>query len=64
MSELDADVIVIGSGPAGVSAALPLVEAGRRVLMIDGGDDTRAGTAAPWQRMLGDHLEADRKSVV
>ena len=58
MSELDADVIVIGSGPAGVSAALPLVEAGRRVLMIDGGDDTRAGTAAPWQRVLGDHLEA------
>ena len=58
MSEPDADVIVIGSGPAGVSAALPLVEAGRRVLMIDGGDDTRADTGAPWRRMLGDRLEA------
>lgn len=31
------DVIVIGSGPAGVHAALPLVEAGLNVLMIDGG---------------------------
>lgn len=31
------DVIVIGSGPAGVHAALPLVDAGLNVLMIDGG---------------------------
>lgn len=31
----EADVIVIGSGPAGVSAAWPLVEAGVRVLMLD-----------------------------
>ncbi len=29
------DVIIIGSGPAGVSAAWPLVEAGGNVLMID-----------------------------
>lgn len=33
----DFDVIVVGSGPAGVSAAFPLVEAGLRVLMVDGG---------------------------
>jgi len=32
-----AQIIVIGSGPAGVSAAWPLVEAGIRVLMIDAG---------------------------
>jgi len=32
---LDATVIVIGSGPAGVSAAWPLVEAGIEVLMVD-----------------------------
>lgn len=31
----EADVIIIGSGPAGVSAAWPLVEAGVRVLMLD-----------------------------
>lgn len=37
MTSPDADFIVIGSGPAGVSAAIPLVEAGRRVLMIDAG---------------------------
>jgi choline dehydrogenase-like flavoprotein len=33
----DFDVIIVGSGPAGVSAAFPLVEAGLRVLMVDGG---------------------------
>ena len=31
------DVIIIGSGPAGVHAAYPLVEAGLKVTMIDGG---------------------------
>ena len=33
----DFDVIVVGSGPAGVAASFPLVEAGLRVLMVDGG---------------------------
>lgn len=33
----DADVIVVGSGPAGVSVALPLVERGLRVTLVDGG---------------------------
>ena len=33
----DYDVIIVGSGPAGVSAAFPLVAAGLRVLMLDGG---------------------------
>jgi choline dehydrogenase-like flavoprotein len=60
MSEPAVDFIVIGSGPAGVSAAVPLVEAGRRVLMIDGGDDAAPPTASPWRRMLGDDLEALR----
>lgn len=35
----DFDVIVVGSGPAGVSSAFPLVEAGLNVLMVDGGMD-------------------------
>lgn len=35
-------MIVVGSGPAGVSAAWPLVEAGLRVLMVDA-----SGTALP-----------------
>ena len=33
----DFDVIVIGSGPAGISAAFPMVEAGHKVMMVDGG---------------------------
>ncbi len=35
------DVVVVGSGPAGVSAAYPLVEAGLKVAIIDGGLDGR-----------------------
>jgi len=60
MSDPAADIVVIGSGPAGVSAALPLVEAGRRVVMIDGGRNRDASAGSPWHRMLGAHLEALR----
>jgi choline dehydrogenase-like flavoprotein len=57
----DADFIVIGSGPAGVSAAIPLVDAGRRVIMLDAASTEhgqRTGERARWQVMLGDQLEA------
>lgn len=53
----DAELIVIGSGPAGVSAALPLVEAGRNVLMLDGGADDAWDMAGRSERILGDELE-------
>jgi choline dehydrogenase-like flavoprotein len=33
----DFDIIIVGSGPAGVSAAFPLLAAGLKVLMVDGG---------------------------
>ena len=36
-----ADVIIVGSGPGGVNAAAPLVEAGKRVVMIDFGNEDR-----------------------
>lgn len=39
MPEFDFDVIIVGSGPSGVSAAFPLLEAGKRVLLIDGGKE-------------------------
>lgn len=38
----DFDVIVVGSGPAGVSSAFPLVDAGLKVLLVDGGSDERS----------------------
>ncbi len=42
------DVIVIGSGPSGTSAALPLVEAGLSVVMLDAGnEDTRYAGLVP-----------------
>jgi flavin-dependent dehydrogenase len=37
MSSTDFDVVVIGAGPAGVAAALPLLAAGRRVLVLERG---------------------------
>lgn len=33
----DYDAVIVGSGPAGVSVAFPLVQSGLRVLMVDGG---------------------------
>ena len=54
----DADFIIIGSGPAGVCAALPLAEAGRSVLMLDGAVGHRAHAAVtPSERMLGLDME-------
>lgn len=40
------DVVVIGSGPGGAMAALPLVRAGARVLMLERGDWVTRGLAA------------------
>lgn len=37
----DFDVIVVGSGPAGVSTTFPLLEAGLKVLMVDGGREAK-----------------------
>lgn len=67
------DVIVIGSGPAGVHAALPLVEAGLKVAMIDGGiepaeemppetygnfEDVRRQDPNQYRLFLGDDLSS------
>lgn len=37
------DVIIVGSGPAGVSAAYPLIKAGLKVAIIDGGLEDKRG---------------------
>lgn len=66
----DFDVIVVGSGPAGVSAAFPLVEAGLRVLIVDGGKQSvvlppeegflsaRSTDARQWKWMIGEDFHA------
>jgi choline dehydrogenase-like flavoprotein len=66
----DFEVIVVGSGPAGVSTAIPLVEGGLRVLMVDGGKgpgvpppkvdflSARAGDAEQWKWMVGKDFHA------
>jgi choline dehydrogenase-like flavoprotein len=69
----DFDVIIVGSGPAGVSAAFPLVHSGLRVLMVDGGRSAtvkppsgpflkeRSEGSAQWKWMVGDDFHALRK---
>lgn len=66
------DVIIVGSGPAGVSAAWPLLEAGLKVLMLDQGNtatiptttdertylDIRRDDDGQWRRFLGDDFGA------
>lgn len=57
----DFDCIVIGSGPAGVSATFPLVESGLQVLMLDGTGEAeldRDSDSEAWRRMLGNELQA------
>jgi choline dehydrogenase-like flavoprotein len=68
----DADAIVVGSGPSGVSVSLPMVEAGMRVLLLDGGKqretpvpagayhDIRREDPDQWRLFLGRDLEALR----
>lgn len=67
---MDFDAIIVGSGPAGVSAAFPLVEAGWHVLLVDGGQDrlidppsgaylaNRAADKSQWTWMVGNDFEA------
>lgn len=57
----EADVIIIGAGPAGIAALLPLLDAGRRVIWADqstraGGQIWRAGLPKDWQRQLDEAL--------
>lgn len=68
----DFDVIVVGSGPAGVSAAFPLVSAGLRVAIVDAGVDDDLNTPAvpfhtarmqdelQWKWMIGERFHALR----
>jgi choline dehydrogenase-like flavoprotein len=68
------DVIIVGSGPAGVSAAFPLLDAGLRVLMVDGGRranssppegffvDERRTSNEQWRWMLGEDFTALRNA--
>ena len=66
------DVIIVGSGPAGISAAIPLAESGLRVLMVDGGGhasiapptkpflDSRTEDVDQWKWMIGEDYHALR----
>ncbi len=54
------DVLVIGSGPAGVSATFPLVAAGLRVTMVDGG--ALPGVALPHGEFLAERAGDARQS--
>lgn len=69
------DVVIVGSGAAGVSAAMPLVEAGLHVVMIDAGleseqalpaasfYDTRRHDPEQWKLFVGEQFQALRTDV-
>lgn len=70
------DVLVVGSGPAGVSCAWPLVEAGLNVTLVDPGQsvslpqpgrpslsEVRSGTRPKHDVLLGEDLRALRFSA-
>ncbi len=69
----DCDVVIVGSGPAGVSAAFPLLDAGLRVVLVDGGRDVqvpalggpflerRLADARQWEWMVGRDFHALRQ---
>ncbi|MDD1148872.1 GMC oxidoreductase [Pseudomonas sp. TNT2022 ID357] len=65
------DVIIVGSGPAGTSAAYPLVKAGLKVLMVDAQRDSgtlaaphssflssRVSDELQWKWMIGENFHA------
>ncbi|MBB5192466.1 choline dehydrogenase-like flavoprotein [Silvimonas terrae] len=72
---MDFDIIIVGSGPAGVSAAFPLLEQGLRVLMLDGGEaqqeitpelpflEGRVKDPKQWQWMVGSDFYALKNSA-
>nr|MBA2544292.1 hypothetical protein [Deltaproteobacteria bacterium] len=66
----DADVIIVGSGASAVNAAMPLIEAGRAVRMLDVGnagdrypmpdgpfEEVRRTDPDQHRYLLGDHFE-------
>ena len=55
------DVIIVGSGPGGVNAAAPLVEAGRSVLLIDYGNEDRRYAPLIPHRPFSELRRADRQ---
>lgn len=57
---MDSDVVVIGSGPAGVSAAYELLAAGRRVTLLEAGAEPHAaGGVGP----IGDAHDGPSRSI-
>lgn len=55
------DVIIIGSGPSGVSVAFPLVRAGLNVLMVDGGKQADDNPPLPETDYLTTRLQASEQ---
>ena len=67
---MDADIIIAGSGPSGVSAAFPLLIAGLNVTMVDAGKvstssipkgnyiENRYFDNEQWKYFLGENFES------
>lgn len=60
----DAAVIIIGSGPAGVAAAFPLLAQGCRVLMLEGGEDAAEGDAPSYPHLQDVRHRSDQWKLI
>jgi choline dehydrogenase-like flavoprotein len=61
------DLVVVGSGPAGVAAAAALLKKGRRVLMLDGGqrlEPDRAHLAAHLAQLSPQDWSAEQRQIL
>ncbi len=57
--QIDAEVAVVGAGPAGIVVALELARAGHRVALVESG----AEQADAWTQALGDTVGGDPRHV-
>ena len=58
MSDVTADVVVIGAGPAGIAAAVRMAEAGRRAVVLDEGANVGGNI---WRHRAGDTVPAEAR---
>lgn len=58
----DFDIIIIGSGPAGVSSAFPLLESKLKILIVDGGHESSTADLPPQQSYIQTRQEDKNQS--
>jgi len=64
VSDADCDVVVVGSGPGGATAADVLTAAGKRVILLEKGRNHLLADEAPLHRFANDEVTATRRHLL